>query len=208
VEWHTGPAASPASARAASSGVLAPSGARTICQVSRASQVSPSSTISISTGLAADLGCTRPSSCTCASFAIANRSQQSTPRGSPADPVVLSSPRDHREPGRAQDAATRGAQRRDAHREEALLDPHPGQDGPGVHRAEVARADAGPVDGVRAGRLPQHLRVLGGPRGDLPHRRRPVHPALRLLQHRHRQAGRLRHRRAAPGGRVGGLRWA
>jgi lipoate synthase len=29
----------------------------------------------------------------------------------------------------------------------------------------------GLATGVRGGRLPQHLRVLGGPRGDLPHRR-------------------------------------
>ena len=46
----------------------------------------------------------------------------------------------------------------------------------------------GPAHGVPGGRLPQHLRVLGGPRGDVPHRRRPVHPALRLLPDRHRQA--------------------
>ena len=46
----------------------------------------------------------------------------------------------------------------------------------------------GPAHGVPGGRLPQHLRVLGGPRGHLPHRRRPVHPALRLLPDRHRQA--------------------
>ena len=26
--------------------------------------------------------------------------------------------------------------------------------------------------------LPEHLRVLGRPRGDVPHRRRPVHAAL------------------------------
>ena len=26
--------------------------------------------------------------------------------------------------------------------------------------------------------LPEHLRMLGGPRGDLPDRRRPVHPAV------------------------------
>ena len=53
------------------------------------------------------------------------------------------------------------------------------------------------------GRLPQHLRVLGGPRGHVPHRRRPVHPALRLLPDRHRQARAARPRRAAPGRRVG-----
>ncbi len=41
--------------------------------------------------------------------------------------------------------------------------------------------------------LPEHLRVLGGPRGDVPHRRQPVHPPLRLLPDRHRQARGLRH---------------
>ena len=40
---------------------------------------------------------------------------------------------------------------------------------------------------------PEHLRVLGGPRGDLPHRRLAVHAPLRLLPDRHRQARRLRH---------------
>ena len=62
------------------------------------------------------------------------------------------------------------------------------QDGPGVHRAARPGQARGPAHGVPGGRLPQHLRVLGGPRGDLPHRRRPVHPALRLLPDRHRQA--------------------
>jgi hypothetical protein len=56
---------------------------------------------------------------------------------------------------------------------------------------------------VRGGRLPQHQRVLGEPRGDLPHRWRPVHPALRPLPDRHRQARRARPRRAPAGGRVG-----
>ena len=87
-----------------------------------------------------------------------------------------------------------------------------GDDGPAVHRAEVAGAPRGPAHGVRGGRLPQHLRVLGGPRGHLPHRRRAVHPALRLLPDRHRQARRPRPRRAAPGRRVAsqtmGLRYA
>ena len=51
--------------------------------------------------------------------------------------------------------------------------------------------------------MPQHLRVLGGPRGDLPHRRLAVHAPLRLLPDRHRQARRLRRRRAASRRRVG-----
>ena len=61
----------------------------------------------------------------------------------------------------------------------------------------------GPAHRLPGGRLPQHLRVLGGPRGHLPHRRRPVHPPLRLLPDRHRQAAAARPRRAAPGRRVG-----
>ena len=87
------------------------------------------------------------------------------------------------------------------------MDQDPRQDGPGVHRAADAGQARGPAHGLPGGRLPQHLRVLGGPRGDLPHRRRPVHPALRLLPDRHRQAGRLRPRRAAPGGRERRRRW-
>ena len=43
--------------------------------------------------------------------------------------------------------------------------------------------------------------MLGGPRGDVPHRRRPAHPALRLLPDRHRQARAARPRRAPAGGR-------
>ena len=61
----------------------------------------------------------------------------------------------------------------------------------------------GPAHGLRGGGLPQHLRVLGGPRGHVPDRRRRLHPAVRLLPDRHRQAGAARYRRAAPGGRVG-----
>ena len=51
-----------------------------------------------------------------------------------------------------------------------------------------ARAGRGPAHRVPGGRLPQHLRVLGGPRGHLPHRRRAVHAPLRLLPDRHRPA--------------------
>ena len=60
--------------------------------------------------------------------------------------------------------------------------------GPEYTELKCAGEARGPAHGVRGGRLPQHLRVLGGPRGHLPHRRRPVHPALRLLPDRHRQA--------------------
>ena len=105
--------------------------------------------------------------------------------------------------GGPQAAAPRGPQRRDPDREEAAVDQDPRDDGPGVHRAQVAGQARGPAHGLRGGRLPQHLRVLGGPRGHVPHRRRPVHPALRLLPDRHRQARAARPRRAAPGRRVG-----
>ena len=62
--------------------------------------------------------------------------------------------------------------------------------GPEYTAAAEAGEERGPAHGLPGGRLSQHLRVLGGPRGDLPHRRRPVHPALRLLPDRHRQARR------------------
>ena len=77
----------------------------------------------------------------------------------------------------------------------------PGADGPGVHRAEEPGPPRGSAHRLRGSRLPQHLRVLGRPRGDVPDRRRAVHPALRLLPDRHRQARRTRPRRAAPGRR-------
>ena len=83
--------------------------------------------------------------------------------------------------------------------------------GPGVHRAEAAGPARGPAHGLRGGRLPEHLRVLGGPRGHLPHRRRPVHPALRLLPDRHRQAAPLdtdEPRRVAESVATMGLRYA
>ena len=82
------------------------------------------------------------------------------------------------------------------------MDQDAGEDGPGVHRAAVAGEVRGAAHGLPGGGLPQHLRVLGGPRGDVPHRRRPVHPPLRLLPDRHRQAAAARPRRAAPGRRV------
>ena len=66
----------------------------------------------------------------------------------------------------------------------------------------------GPAHRVRGGRLPQHLRVLGGPRGDLPHRRRPVHPALRLLPDRHRQARRRSTATSRAGSPSRCARWA
>ena len=60
------------------------------------------------------------------------------------------------------------------------------QDGPEYQELQALVKSRGPAHGLPRGRLPQHLRVLGRPRGDVPHRRRPVHPALRLLPDRHR----------------------
>ena len=70
-----------------------------------------------------------------------------------------------------------------------------------TQRAEGPGPARGSAHGLRGSRLPQHLRVLGGPRGHVPDRRRAVHPSLRLLPDRHRQARRTRPRRAAPGRR-------
>ena len=102
-----------------------------------------------------------------------------------------------------QAAAPRGPQRRDPDRAQARVDQDQGEDGPGVQAPAEPGEVRGTAHGVPGGRLPQHLRVLGGPRGDLPHRRRPVHPALRLLPDRHRQAAAAGPRRAPPGRRVG-----
>src|SRR5262245_49769240 len=82
-------------------------------------------------------------------------------------------PRSQRLPRRPQDPAAGGAQRADPDRTQAGVDQDPGQDGAGVLRAPRAGEVRGPAHGVPGGRLSQHLRVLGGPRGDVPHRRRP-----------------------------------
>ena len=103
--------------------------------------------------------------------------------------------------GRAQAAAARDPQRRDAHRAQARVDQDAREDGAGVHGAALAREGRGSAHRLPGGGLPQHLRVLGGPRGDVPHRRLAVHPAVRLLPDRHRQARGLRHGRASSGGR-------
>ena len=60
----------------------------------------------------------------------------------------------------------------------------------------------GGLHGVRGGRLPQHLRVLGG-LGTFLIGGEQLHPPLRLLPDRHRQARRAGPGRTAPGGRVG-----
>ena len=59
-----------------------------------------------------------------------------------------------------------------------------------VPRAEAARARPRPAHGVRGGRLPEHLRVLGRPHRDVHDPRRPLHARVRLLPRRHAQAAR------------------
>ena len=103
--------------------------------------------------------------------------------------------------GRPQTASPRGPQQRDPDRTQAAVDPDPRPHRPAVLGAQVAGARGWPAHRVRRGGLPQHLRVLGGPGGHLPHRRRAVHPPLRLLPDRHGQARRPGPRRAAPGRR-------
>ena len=58
-----------------------------------------------------------------------------------------------------------------------------------------------PGHGVRGGRLPQHLRVLGRRDGHLHDQRVALHPGLRLLPGRHPPAPAARPRRARAGGR-------
>ena len=53
------------------------------------------------------------------------------------------------------------------------MDQDPAADRAGIHRAEGAGARPGAAHRLRGGGLPEHLRVLGGPRGDVPDRRRP-----------------------------------
>ena len=73
--------------------------------------------------------------------------------------------------GRPQIAAPRSAQRADPDRAQAAVDQDPSPDGTGVHRAQEPGPARGPAHGLRRGRLPQHLRMLGGPRSHLPDRR-------------------------------------
>ena len=51
--------------------------------------------------------------------------------------------------------------------------------------------------GVRGGRVPEHLRMLGRSHRHVHDSRRPVHPGVRVLPGRHAQAARGRRRRAA-----------
>ena len=84
-------------------------------------------------------------------------------------------------------------------------------------RRRWARATSAPLDdararprhGLRGGRLPEHLRVLGRRHGDLHDQRRALHASLRLLPGRHAppaaaRPGRARARRR--GGRPDGAR--
>ena len=57
--------------------------------------------------------------------------------------------------------------------------------GPEYLRAEAHHARPRPGHGVRGGRLPEHLRVLGRRHGHVHDQRRALHPGLRLLPGRH-----------------------
>ena len=69
----------------------------------------------------------------------------------------------------------------------------------GPNHAELEAADARPrpPHGVRGGDVPEHRRVLGAARGDVPDPRRPMHPPLRLLR-RHDRPSRARRRATSP----------
>ena len=59
-----------------------------------------------------------------------------------------------------------------------------------VPRAQAARARPRPAHGVRRGRLPEHLRVLGRPHRHVHDPRRSLHACVRVLPGRHAQAAR------------------
>lgn len=59
--------------------------------------------------------------------------------------------------------------------------------GPEYQRIKELVGNEGLHTVCQEARVPEHLRVLGGPRSHVPHRWRAVHPALRLLSDRHRQ---------------------
>src|SRR5690606_24595892 len=78
-------------------------------------------------------------------------------------------PHEHTSRG-PQTAAPRGTQCPDPDRAQAGVDQDPRQDGSRVHGAAVAREERGPAHRVPGSGVPQHLRVLGGPRSDEPRR--------------------------------------
>src|SRR4029077_18884963 len=98
-------------------------------------------------------------------------------------------------------APPRGPQQPGPDRAEAPVDQDQAAHRTFLHGAEDAGPERRPAHGVRGSRLPEHLRVLGGPRGDVPHRRRPVHPAVGLLPdlYQARAARRCASPRRAPG---------
>ena len=67
---------------------------------------------------------------------------------------------------------------------------------PATARRSGSMREPRPAHGVRGGRLPEHLRVLGRPHRDVHDPRRPVHACVRLLPGRHPQAAAARPRRA------------
>src|SRR5690625_2898990 len=63
-------------------------------------------------------------------------------------------------------------------REETRVDQDPGEDGRRIPATTDPRRRAGATHGVPGSGVPEHLRMLGGPRGHLPHRRLPMHPPV------------------------------
>src|SRR5580693_4864128 len=100
-------------------------------------------------------------------------------------------------------AAPGGPQQPGPDRAQAAVDQDPAAHRAGLHRAEGPGPQRGPAHRLRGGRLPEYLRVLGRPRGHLPHRRGPVHPPVLLLSGRHRQAAAAGCGRAPAGRGVG-----
>ena len=91
---------------------------------------------------------------------------------------------------------------------QAAVAPGPGHHGRGLPRPQAGAARPRSRHGVRGGRLPEHLRVLGRRHRHLHDQRRALHPGLRLLPGGHPPPAPARPRRAGPGGRGGASAWA
>ena len=79
---------------------------------------------------------------------------------------------------------------------------------PEPRRAHVDHAWPRPPHRLRGGHVPEHRRVLGGARGDVPDPGRPVHAPLRLLRRDDGAARPGRRGRARPHRDGGAARWA
>ena len=88
--------------------------------------------------------------------------------------------------------------------EEARLAPRQAARRQGLRRDPQPRRSVSAPHRLRVGQVPQPRRVLGPRHRHHDDPRRRVHPLLRLLQHRHRSAPRVRPRRATPRRRGGG----